>query len=391
MPPKEKSKNRKSGDRNKRKNISPLFEDSKVSSNQDRPPFKTGSNKKENVNKQNVNKQSTPDNQSKRFHYSSSSPPQYFVFDTPSSNCNNGQINMNNMNNNPFPPLQYAGQFGQSPQSQCNSQFMSPNPYTQPPQWAESVMADLKSIKANVSKIESIEKTVTSINYKLSDLEKKVTNIDKRVGDVEAASQFISTKFDQQKGDLETAKADMKMLKDSCENLKSNLETLELKHTQMKSKVSDCEYRSMRDNLIFYGIKRQHSQPNSMEQEPENCEDLVKNFIGNHLKIDASNILFDRAHRLGNSLSKSTLPIVVKFHYYQDREKIRNAATQLRDELKQNNYGVGVQLPKEWRESRKSLYPVMQAERRKGNNTRFIGEKLFVNGQEYKSNPTGSG
>ena len=74
----------------------------------------------------------------------------------------------------------------------------------------------------------------------------------------------------------------MKMLKDSCENLKSNLETLELKHTQMKSKVSDCEYRSMRDNLIFYGIKRQHSQPNSMEQEPENCEDLVKNFIGNH-------------------------------------------------------------------------------------------------------------
>ena len=75
----------------------------------------------------------------------------------------------------------------------------------------------------------------------------------------------------------------------------------------------------------------------------------------------------------------------------QDREKIRNAATQLRDELKQNNYGVGVQLPKEWRESRKSLYPVMQAERRKGNNTRFIGEKLFVNGQEYKSNSTGSG
>ena len=120
-----------------------MSEDSKVSSDHDRPPLKTGSNQKENVNIQNVNKQSTPDNQSKRFHYSSWSTPQYLVFDTPNGNCINGQINMNNMNNNPFPPLQYAGQFGQSPQSECNSQFMSPNPYTQPPQWAESKMADI--------------------------------------------------------------------------------------------------------------------------------------------------------------------------------------------------------------------------------------------------------
>ena len=64
--------------------------------------------------------------------------------------------------------------------------------------------------------------------------------------------------------------------------------------------------------------------------------------------------------------SKQPRPIVAKFHYYHDREKNRTAANANREDLKQTNHGVGVQLPKEWREARKSLYPIMQREKASG-------------------------
>ena len=53
----------------------------------------------------------------------------------------------------------------------------------------------------------------------------------------------------------------------------------------------------------------------------------------------------------------------------------------MKEDLKKANLGVGMHLPKEWRGSRKQLYPVMQSGKSKGNNVRFIGEKLFISGQ----------
>ena len=71
-----------------------------------------------------------------------------------------------------------------------------------------------------------------------------------------------------------------------------------------------------------------------------------------------------KAHRLGNRVIPNKLrPIIAKFHYYNDREQVRTAAFRLKDDLKRENFGVGIQLPKEWREARKQLYPAMQAER----------------------------
>jgi hypothetical protein len=53
--------------------------------------------------------------------------------------------------------------------------------------------------------------------------------------------------------------------------------------------------------------------------------------------------------------------------------------------MKANNVGVWVQLPKEWREARQNLYTIFSAEKRKGNNVKFIGKKLFINDIEFKS------
>jgi len=46
----------------------------------------------------------------------------------------------------------------------------------------------------------------------------------------------------------------------------------------------------------------------------------------------------------------------------------------MKDNLKSSNQGVGVQIPKEWRDARRPLYPVMQAERLKGNRVRMVAD-----------------
>jgi hypothetical protein len=55
----------------------------------------------------------------------------------------------------------------------------------------------------------------------------------------------------------------------------------------------------------------------------------------------------------------------------------------MKDVLKQHRYGVGVQIPKEWRDARKELSTVYQSEKKKGKYVRFVGEKLYVNNTEY--------
>ena len=99
----------------------------------------------------------------------------------------------------------------------------------------------------------------------------------------------------------------------------------------------------MRENLIFYGIKKQSDQ--------ENCENLVKEIISTHLDIDPTNIVFDRVHRLGSRAGRHAQPILVKFEKYTDREKSTDPS--VKSALKDLNLGIGVQTPQEYKALRK--------------------------------------
>ena len=84
----------------------------------------------------------------------------------------------------------------------------------------------------------------------------------------------------------------------------------------MEKRLTDLEPRFVRGNLMFYGIK--------VEGDSENCGQLVKiTFVFLHIE-DAQGMLFDLAHRVGQKFA-ATRPIVVKFHYCSDREKVRQA------------------------------------------------------------------
>ena len=310
-----------------------------------------------------------------------------FAFDTPTvhhtnMNMNNGMSSVSNF------PQSYTSQLMQpSPPYQYTQQFMTTQPGTpmlnqitvQPPPWAISIMDDIKTIKSRVEKIDNIEKLVNSMNLKLNELDSKVKNIESRVIEVEATSSFIGEKYDQHNKELTTTKEKVNTLQQSCKSLNTAIKEMAEKQDVLKSRILDHEYRNMRENLIFYGIPEgpiatqgtasnvhMHTPGGNEEQdiatatqsEHVSCDYLIKQFIKEKLKI-CTEIELDRAHRLGGRSPNKTRPIVVKFHNYSHRELVRNTAFSMRDSLKREDYGVGTQLPKEWRQARKkSKYSV---------------------------------
>ena len=74
----------------------------------------------------------------------------------------------------------------------------------------------------------------------------------------------------------------------------------------------------------------------------------------------AYQLKFDRVHRVGPKSAAKVCPIVAKFHYYDQREQVRKLSFDSSEALKTAKQGVGAQLPKEVRDARKPLYPIMK-------------------------------
>ena len=123
------------------------------------------------------------------------------------------------------------------------------------------------------------------------------------------------------------------------------------KGVEIDKKLCDLESRPMRENLMFYGIQE--------GGEKEDCEKKVKELLRDILHMETWKCLFDRAHRVGKR-SKKPGPIVVKFHYYGERDKVRQTSHNCMDELKAAYLENGIQIPKEIREARKPLYLIMK-------------------------------
>jgi len=64
-----------------------------------------------------------------------------------------------------------------------------------------------------------------------------------------------------------------------------------------------------------------------------------------------------------NILAGKIRPVIAKFHYFHERERVRSTSWTLKEDHKKANVGVGVQIPKEWREFRKALSTVYQEEK----------------------------
>jgi hypothetical protein len=166
------------------------------------------------------------------------------------------------------------------------------------------------------------------------------------------------------------------------------VEELKAQNDQTDNKVLDMQTRSMRDNLMFFNLPEPDKEEDeegehgtSPARREEDCTQTILKFCTEQLKMeDAGTIRLDRAHRVGARKMGSIRPIVARFNYYQDRERVRKAAKNLQG----TKYGISEQYPREIQERRRILIDIKKQESAKGKKCALSVDKLYVDGRLYK-------
>jgi hypothetical protein len=214
-----------------------------------------------------------------------------------------------------------------------------------------------------------IESHMTQLTVKVQKIDSDVQIVNTRLRDVEKSSQFLADTFEEHRAKIEGTAKTVNTLKDDFEKLK-------VANDQLKANMLDIQARSMRENLLFFGLAETHN---------EDCSAQILEFCETELKItkeEASAIEIDRAHRLGRrniGVNARPRPIVCKFHNYATKETIRMKGHMLKD----TRFGVSEQYPREIQESRRLLMPVMHRARANGRTVRLVQDRLYIDGTLY--------
>ena len=142
----------------------------------------------------------------------------------------------------------------------------------------------------------------------------------------------------------------------------------------LEDTVTDLQCRSMRDNLLFFGLAER-------KNGRENCVTLIDDFCETQLGLSSVSDNIERAHRLGgwNEERTKPRPVVVKFASYRMREKVRERARRLAG----TSFSIQEQFPKKIQERRKTLIPIMNEAKRNRKSTKLVKDKLYIDGVEY--------
>lgn len=253
------------------------------------------------------------------------------------------------------------------------------------PPWASQILDELKQIKEKVSRIDKIEKAVTSISSKLSDLENSVKSLDARQSDTEKSCTFLSDLNDEMKNDLDSTKEKLKTMNINCQTLDSKFQMLSKEKAIMEEKLISLERKTMEMNLVFYGVPE-------VSGDEEICEEQVKSQVMKNIlemkEQAVNNLKIDWAYRGGRRDNRKPRPIIVKFTDFKTRENVRSLSFQKGDALKAKGMGISVQWPQTIRDRRRKLFPIMQRLQNEGNNVRMVADRLYVNGQLYRETGT---
>ena len=121
------------------------------------------------------------------------------------------------------------------------------------------------------------------------------------------------------------------------------------------------------------------------ENDMENCVSTIKELWTKELKItSAKDHLIEKAHRIGTKSHGIPKPILASYHYIAERVRLKSYDKA--DDLKKAAYGVGINLHKTMRDTRRPLYEPMRAARQEGKRVKFVGKRLYINDILYIPN-----
>ena len=228
------------------------------------------------------------------------------------------------------------------------------------------IMSKLDSLDTKLAQLDSIQHNVSKLNGRLDTIDQKISDMESKIRDIERSRDFDT----QSVSDLSKQQRELDSL---INKMKKYEQDHQQNESSLKDEIQDLKCRSMRDNLLFHRLP---------EEKDENCEQIVLKAIEEKLKIAnaTTDIRIQRAHRIGEYNTAKTRPIVVKFAFYPDRERVRQAARQVKD----SSIGVSEQFPKEVMETRRKLIPIMLKAREEGKDAYIRVDKLFINKRLYR-------
>ena len=152
-------------------------------------------------------------------------------------------------------------------------------------------------------------------------IEKKddaIAKLNKDIGDLQRSLEFMS----KETSDIK------EHIKNSDNVIKSKFRESASTIENVRAKTVDLEDHSRQSNLIFFNFKEAN------HGTTENCEEKVENLLKSLDIFGREDIWFDRAHRLGNRRPEHDTkprPIIVKFSYYKQKEKIIKSGSKFKE------------------------------------------------------------
>lgn len=201
-------------------------------------------------------------------------------------------------------------------------------------------MADLEGV---VSSLESADKTMQCLQESINHLSNALISVRKDLCDV---------------------KAEMKEMA----KLKTEVQKLKYENTYLKERVVDLEDYSRRDNIVVTGIK---------EADKEDCR-LVCRELFRKLQIE-ENVEVVRTHRLGSKGHDSFRPLIIRFRFHENKEKVMKN----RKLLKDTGIFINDHLSIDATRKKNSLLPVLKELRQVNEKAHMRGAKIYSDGRLY--------
>ena len=237
----------------------------------------------------------------------------------------------------------------------------SPGQIQTPPQDVLSkILQRLDTMDKKLGQLDCIQSSVNKITDQVNTMSTKINGLETKMKTIEDSREFDSKSID-----LLQAK------QNQIDSIMLKMQKLE---TEQKEKLLDLQSREMRDNLMFYNFKEEKGETD--QHCMEKLYDLMENELGLQ---NARAIQFHRVHRVGRYNRTKTRPIVAKFAFYPDRERVRAAAKNLEG----TNYSIGQQFPKEIQDRRRRLVPLMKKAKGEGKPAYISVDKLYIDGTQY--------
>jgi len=236
------------------------------------------------------------------------------------------------------------------------------------------------SITASSSVLQRVEDALKKMREGMVDLG-KIGKLDDKITDLIASLAYVSKTVEDLTKDVREVKKDLHQ----HEHLKVELDSVKRQNKVLKEKMNDMENYSRRDNLEITGIDEHRG-----ESVRDICVDLFKNKVG-----ITEDIEIVRCHRTGKSddsqgvnshrrqyKQNGSRPILVRFRFYSDKEKILKK----RARLKGTGIYLNDDLSFESKRKRSNLVPILKRVREIDNKAHFRGDRIFFKGRLYGEN-----